>query len=108
GGVDVEVAGSSDGFPDRSAAVDGEVLVTELDGNGARRDGDVGELESGERLADELLNVRGRAGLGEHRNAADEVGLAHIGRDGEVRAGVLEVLILVDRSRVDGIAQGLE
>ena len=85
-GVYREVAGAFHRFPRGAAALQAEVLVAQLHRDGARRRFHVGHADAGKRLPDQRFNVRRGACLGQLGDAVDDVGIAHVGRDGEVKA----------------------
>src|SRR5271167_607087 len=67
-----EVAGASHGFPRGARLVQTEVLILQLDRQSAGRAWQMFELDSGQGLFDQVLNVGGRADLDQPWHVTDD------------------------------------
>src|SRR5262249_6464113 len=96
-----EIASPLYRLPGSAALTKAEILIIQFQWNGARRTYRMGQWDTGQRLLNQQIDVIARADLHQLRRAADQLGLSGIGADREVHAGVLEIVLTVDRHRIN-------
>src|SRR5579871_58681 len=103
-----QVAGALNRLPRNAGLAQAEVLIIELDRNGAGRLRDIGERHAEQGVFHQVIDVVGGTDLDQLRYASDDISLAGLGADREVHLGVLQVLVVVECSSVDKGLRQLE